>query len=96
MKLEYFNAQEQQKMVWPASFALVRAYLDQAERARALDGARITAVRAELSRVERLSGAARTAALHQLGGQLDADAQRSSDAVKARRLSAAVHQLAGS
>jgi hypothetical protein len=95
VRQEYFNAQEQQKLVWPPSFALVRAYVDQAERARALDAARITVVRAELSRIERLSGAERTAALHTLGGQLDADAQRSSDATRARRLAAAMHALAG-
>ncbi|MGH7470322.1 MAG: hypothetical protein ACRENP_20455, partial [Longimicrobiales bacterium] len=95
VKFEYFNAQEQQKMVWPPSFALVRAYLDQAERARELDSQRIAAVRAELARVERLRGAARSDALRQLAGQLDSDAQRFSDVGRTRRLADAVRQLAG-
>jgi hypothetical protein len=95
VRQEYFNAQEQQRFVWPPSFALARAYVDQLERARGLTNDRITAVRAELARVERLSGQARNDALRQLAGQLDGDAQRSSDAAKARLLAAAVRDLAG-
>jgi len=95
VRLEYFNAQEQQKFVWPPSFALARAYVDQLERSRGLATDRITAVRAELARVERLSGQARNDALRQLAGQLDADAERSADAAKAGMLAGAVRELAG-
>jgi hypothetical protein len=95
IKLEYFNAQEQQKFVWPPTFALARAYTDQLERSRGLAADRIAAIRAELTRVERLSGAPRSDALRALAGQIDGDAQRSSDAAKARLLAAAVRELAG-
>jgi len=94
VRLEYFNAQEQQRFVWPASFALARAYLDQLQRSNGLAADRITAVRAELTRVERLSGAARREALQTVAGQLDTDAQRAPDAAKARLLAAAVRDLA--
>ena len=38
VRFDYLNAQEQRKLVWPASFALARAYLDQLERDKGLDG----------------------------------------------------------
>lgn len=94
VQLEYFNAQEQQRFVWPPSFALAGAYVDQLERSRGLPADRIAAIRAELSRIEGLSGQARGAALRQLSTQLDADAGRSSDAAKARLLAGAVRDLA--
>jgi hypothetical protein len=92
--LDYFNAQQQQKFVWPASFALARAYLDQLERSRGLAADRIAAVRSELTRAERMSGQARGDALRALAGQLDGDASRSSDAAKARLLAGAARDLA--
>jgi hypothetical protein len=92
--LDYFNAQEQQKFTWQPSFPLARAYLDQLARSNGLAGERITAVRSELARVERLTGQPRTDALLQLASQLDADSQRSADAPKARMLAAAVRDLA--
>jgi hypothetical protein len=76
--------------VWPPSFVLARAYLDQVERARALDGPHIAALRAELKRVEGLSGGARGDALRQLAGQLD----NTADAA-AKRLAATLRDLAG-
>jgi len=94
VRLDYFNAQEQQRFVWPASFALARAYLDQLERSRGLAADRIAAVRAELTRAERLSGQARGDALRQLAGQLDGDLSRSTDTAKANLLAAAVRDLA--
>src|SRR5688500_19300690 len=56
VRFEYLNAQEQPQLVWPPSFALARAYLDQLERSAGLAGARLSAVRDELARAERLSG----------------------------------------
>ncbi|MGH7559723.1 MAG: LVIVD repeat-containing protein, partial [Gemmatimonadales bacterium] len=45
VRFEYLNAQEQPKMVWPPSFALARAFLDQLERGRGLAPDRIAAAR---------------------------------------------------
>ena len=37
VKVEYRNTQDQQRFVWPPSFALARAYLDQLERSKSLE-----------------------------------------------------------
>jgi hypothetical protein len=95
VRLAYFNAQEQQKFVWPATFSLSRAYLDQLQRSRGLAPERITAIRTELARAEGLNGAQRTTALTQLATQIDADVSRSPDQAKTRLLATSVRNLAG-
>ena len=60
VNVDYFNAQAQQRFVWPSSFALTRAHLDQLERAGGLSGDRIASVRRVLATAERASGAAAT------------------------------------
>jgi hypothetical protein len=92
--LDYLNTQGQPKFVWPASFALARAYVDQLERSNGLAGARITAVRTALSGAEKASGSQRRDALTQLATQLDADSRGSSDAKKVTTLAGAVRELA--
>ncbi|HWP37935.1 MAG TPA: hypothetical protein VNL18_10330 [Gemmatimonadales bacterium] len=94
VRWEYLNAQEQPQIVWPPSFPLARAYLDQLERARGLSPDRIAATRDGLAQAERLSGPRRTEALSQLATQLEADAPRAADAAKVRMLTAAVRELA--
>ncbi len=89
------NPQEQQQMVWPASFAKARAFVDQLERSRGLSTARIAAVRAALTRAEGLTGAARVDALGRLSTQLGVDARGSSDAGKVTMLGDAVRELIG-
>jgi hypothetical protein len=91
---EYFNAQGQPKMVWPPSFALARAYLDQLERNRCLSADRIKQVRDGLSSAERATGAQRRTALTQMATQLDSEAKGSCDAPKTEKLSDAVRELA--
>ncbi len=95
VRQEYLNTQGQQRDVWPPSFALARAYLDQLERSSGLVPERIGAVRGELARAERLRGAARQTALGQLASQLNTDAQAAADQAKVRRLATAVTELAG-
>jgi hypothetical protein len=94
VRLDEFNVQHQPRFVWPPTFALARAYLDQLQRSNGLGADRITAVRNELARVERLSGGARRDPLTQLATQLDADAGASRDQGKVRTLAAAVRELA--
>ena len=91
---DYLNTQGQPKLVWPASFSLARAYVDQLERSKGLSGARISAVRLALSNAEATSAAQRRDALSQLAAQLDAEASGSADASKVRKLAAAVRDLA--
>jgi hypothetical protein len=91
---EYLNSQEQPKIVWPASFPLVRAYLDQLTRSNGLASARITAVRIELARAEKLGRQQRQTALLQLATQLTKDASGATDQAKVQTVSAAVKDLA--
>ncbi|MEX0912097.1 MAG: hypothetical protein WD031_01615, partial [Gemmatimonadota bacterium] len=93
VRLDYFNAQEQQRFTWPPTFALANAYLDQLDRDNGLAADRVAAIRGELARAEGLSGAARRQALAQLAGQIDADAARAGDRAKATLLATAVRDL---
>ncbi|MGE5144738.1 MAG: LVIVD repeat-containing protein [Acidobacteriota bacterium] len=94
VRLESQNVQDQQQIVWPASFAVSRAYVDQLERSHGLAAARIQAVRSALSAAEAKRGAARSSALTSLATQLDRDAATSSDAGKVKTLAAQVRDLA--
>ena len=94
MILDYFNAQSQQRFVWPPSFALTRAYVDQLERAGALVGDRIASVRRDLATAERASGAARREELTGLAARLEDEASRARDTAKVRMLAGVVRDLA--
>ncbi len=94
VRFDFLNAQDQQQLVWPPSFAVPRAYLDQLARSNGLAADRVAAARSELTRAERLSEAARRDALTQLAGQLDRDAAGAADQRKARMLAGAVRELA--
>jgi hypothetical protein len=91
---DYLNAQEQRRMVWPASFAKARAFLDQLERSNGLAADRISAARTELANAEKLSGQPKQQALKKLASALNRDASRAADQAKTRLLSAAVTELA--
>lgn len=82
--------------MWPASFAVVRSYLDQLGRNNGLASARSAAVAAELTRAEGLSAGARRSALNRLASSLDRDARSSSDAARVRAMAAEVRRLARS
>jgi len=94
VRFEWLNAQEQPKLVWPPSFPLARAFVDQLERSNGLSGGRISAVRNALAQAERQSGQQRRDALTQLATQLDGEAQGSRDAARVRMLAGAVRDLA--
>jgi len=91
---DQFNTQGQPRFVWPASFSLARAYVDQLARSNGLAAGRISAVRGSLNSAEKTSGAARRDALTQLATQLDGDARGAADAAKVRLLAGAVRDLA--
>ncbi len=92
--LDYLNAQGQPHYVWPASFSLARAYVDQLERSNGLPSARIAAVRNSLDSAEEASGAQRRAALDAVATQIEGEASSSSDAAKVQKLAGAVRELA--
>jgi LVIVD repeat len=91
---DYYNVQGQQKFVWPPSFALARAYVDQLERSGGLASNRILAVRQQLTSAEARSGSSRSSALNSLASELDRDAASARDAAKVQKLAAAVRELA--
>ena len=93
VRLDYMNAQEQPQLVWPPSFALARAYVDQLERSGGLAGTRIAALRRDLTSAERASGATRRDALTGLASALDGEAGSSRDGAKVRMLAAAIREL---
>jgi hypothetical protein len=94
VKVPYWNTQDQQKFVWPPSFALARAYLDQLMRSNGLSADAIASARAALADAEHKSGAQRKAALTELASTLQAAAQAAHDQAKVRTLTAAVTDLA--
>jgi hypothetical protein len=90
----FLNVQDQPKFVWPASFAVARAYVDQLGRSGGLEHENVSATREALAVAERLTGQARRNALHQLMVQLNRNVQGSSDQRTVRLLVAAVTDLA--
>ncbi len=93
VRFDYLNAQDQQQLVWPASFTVPRAYLDQLARLNGLAPDKVSAARTALARAERLSGQERREALTQLATQLTGDASGAAAPVKVRKLAAAVAEL---
>ncbi|MDE3155757.1 MAG: hypothetical protein KGN76_11680, partial [Acidobacteriota bacterium] len=89
-----WNTQDQQKIVWPPSFALVRAYVDQLERSHGLTDETIAGLRTTLASAEQKDGGARKAELTRLASQMTQAATRSSDRQKVQTLSAALTDLA--
>ena len=94
VKFEYLNTQGQQKMVWPKSFSLAKAYVDQLERSGSLEAEKIAALRQELASAEQAPATERREVLEKLAGRLEADANGADDPVKVRTLAGTVKELA--
>lgn len=90
---DYLNVQGQQKMVWPPSFSLSRAYTDQLERSGGYAAAKIASIRADLAAAEKLTGQARKDMLTKMATALHTDARASSDATHAHALAFSVGDL---
>ena len=94
VRLDEFNPQSQPRIVWPAAFPVVRAYLDQLVRGDGLAAARTSAIARALTAAERQSGAARRAALTTLATQVERDAAGARDGARVRTMAAAIRDLA--
>jgi hypothetical protein len=90
----FYNTQDQQKFVWPASFPLAKAYVDQLERSKGLADDKIRATRDALAAAEKANGQQRRTALTQLATQLNGDLAGSLDQSKMKLLVGAVSDLA--
>jgi hypothetical protein len=89
----HYNTQAQQKFVWPSSFPLAKAYLDQLERSSGLSTTRIQATRDALDAAEKANGGRRRTALTQLAAQLNAEVPGSTDQAKLKLLVSTVTDL---
>jgi hypothetical protein len=94
VRLDHFNPQGQQRFVWPPTFALARAYVDQLDRGAALTSARIAELRRELVAAESAAGAARRDGLARLADALQAEVAASTDPRRMRLLVSALRDLA--
>ncbi len=94
VKFDYLNVQGQQRLVWPPSFALARAYVDQIARGNELSEARVSALRATLSSAESAHGARRSSALLAAASRLTTEAASSHNAARLHMLAAAMRDLA--
>ncbi len=91
---DYLNAQGQTKLVWPKTYSLARAYLDQLERSNSMETGRIAEFRAALDRAEKAPAAEQRKVLADLATRLEAEAGRAGDPAKAQLLAGVVSQLA--
>jgi hypothetical protein len=89
-----FNPQSQPRIVWPAAFVVVRAYLDQLVRNEGLPAARTTAIASALDAAEATRGAARKSALTALAASVTRDAAGARDAARVSAMAGAIRELA--
>ena len=91
--LDYLNTQGQPHFVWPASYSLSRAYLDQVERSNALPADRIKIARQALDKAEKnASETGRHTGLTTLAKELESQAKGRDP--KVATLAASVRELA--
>ncbi len=89
-RLQEFNSQNQPKVVWPASSAVAKAYLDQLNRNKAISAERASAVLSGLAKVDQLrtgkegNAVASLDALDAVAAQVAADADKASGRDQAR------------
>jgi hypothetical protein len=89
---DYYNVQGQAKFVWPATYGLARAYLDQLERSKGLAAEKIAAARDTLAAAQGASATAQSAMLGRLATHLEET--EASDRAKVRTLAGTVKELA--
>jgi hypothetical protein len=91
VKLDYLNAQGQPKFVWPKTFALSKAYVDQLKRNKELDNAAVKMARQSLANAEAANPKVRKKILTELADKMDGMA---SDNEKVKMLAESVRGLA--
>jgi hypothetical protein len=99
VRREEFNAQDQPKVTWPATAVVAKAYIDQLNRSKAIDGSRAQAVVQAMDHAEQIRPGDRNAAatieqLNTLAGQVESDAAAKSGADQ-KRLKALAETLKG-
>ena len=98
VKLTYLNVQSQPQFVWPASYALAGAYLDQLARTGGLKNDDIKHARETLAKAEKASADERKSELTKLSKEIGdeaEDAAKAHDQAKVMELAKVVGELAG-
>jgi hypothetical protein len=93
VQFDEFNAQEQPKVTWPASFKVARAYLDQLTRSKALAANRASALKSAIDKADKDKPAkAALDTLDTLAGQVEKDAASASgqDAARMKALASTI------
>jgi hypothetical protein len=93
VRMDYYNVQGQTRFVWPTTYSLARAYLDQLERSKGLRGDELAAAREALATAEKGSDLERRETLTQLAERLEPRAD-GRDGAKVRKLVEVVRRLA--
>jgi hypothetical protein len=91
---DFLNVQDQPKLVWPASFALSRSYVDQLERWKGLSSDQISSVRTALRSAEGMAGSGRRDALNALSGTVNGYVAGSADPARVQWLATSLRDLA--
>jgi hypothetical protein len=88
LKLETFNAQDQPKVVWPATATVAKAYVDQLTRSKGFDAAKAQAVNAAIDKKDK-------GALGTLASSIESDAASAAgaDAARMKALAATLKSL---
>jgi LVIVD repeat len=95
VRMERFNPQTQPRLVWPASFSVAKAYVDQLRRGNAISADALTRVSTELERAEGMAaGADRNGVLTQLASTVDGLRAQGRDAERIRALASTLRELA--
>jgi hypothetical protein len=93
VRMDVFNAQEQPKIVWPATVVVSRAHLDQLNRSKGISPARASAVKSALDKVEKdKAGKAAIDQLEAVAKQVEQDAASASglDVARLKSLAASM------
>ncbi|PYP68752.1 MAG: hypothetical protein DMD26_01075 [Gemmatimonadetes bacterium] len=90
---DFLNVQDQPLLVWPASFAVARSYLDQLARGNGIARDRLVRITAQLEQIEAMTGAERRTAMSQLSTQLQMEAASATDPTRVRKLAAVLDEL---
>ena len=89
VRVPVLNVQDQQKIEWPASLIVAKAYLDQLERSQALPADRIAALRAAIQSAESSHmSKSKVAKLHSMAPSVEKSAGSATNPADAKRLQA--------
>jgi hypothetical protein len=89
------NVQHQQKITWPASFVVAKAYLDQLVRSKTITAGRANSIRDAMDSAEKATGSSKSSALAQIdsmASQLDLEGSKASG-IDAKRFKGAAQAM---